>query len=166
MLIWLLRLSVHLALCVLVFTCKWLFLDWYLYLNRGSWTLVPPLSTGVPITDPKYFSQMSVEELGHVLRSDNQTPMPMLQERHQVPSRTQDNRETAIIQIHTLPGWLDIGFTVGTSVPCVFAKRRMSHSWIQSVLLEINSQHFCSTKQQKKRSIDWTKKVRGVLLRP
>ncbi|KAL7390887.1 hypothetical protein ABVT39_000868 [Epinephelus coioides] len=27
---------------------------------------------------------MSVEELGHVLRSDNETPMPMLKERHQV----------------------------------------------------------------------------------
>ncbi|XP_070760689.1 queuosine 5'-phosphate N-glycosylase/hydrolase isoform X2 [Enoplosus armatus] len=39
---------------------------------------------GIPITDPKYFSQMSVEQLGHVLRSDNKTPMPMLQERHQV----------------------------------------------------------------------------------
>nr|XP_054587496.1 queuosine salvage protein isoform X1 [Nothobranchius furzeri]XP_054587497.1 queuosine salvage protein isoform X1 [Nothobranchius furzeri] len=38
---------------------------------------------GVPITDPKYFSQMSVEELGLVLRSDNETAMPMLQERHQ-----------------------------------------------------------------------------------
>lgn len=42
------------------------------------------LSTGVPITDPKYFSQMSLEELAHVLRSDNNTAMPMLQERHQV----------------------------------------------------------------------------------
>lgn len=41
-------------------------------------------STGVPITDPKYFSKISVEELAHVLRSDNETPMPMLQERHQV----------------------------------------------------------------------------------
>ncbi|XP_075955328.1 queuosine 5'-phosphate N-glycosylase/hydrolase [Anarhichas minor] len=42
------------------------------------------MEEGLPITDPKYFSQMSVEELGHVLRSDNETPMPMLQERHQV----------------------------------------------------------------------------------
>ncbi|XP_053180877.1 queuosine salvage protein [Scomber japonicus] len=42
------------------------------------------MEEGIPITDPKYFSQMSVEELGHVLRSDNETPMPMLQERHQV----------------------------------------------------------------------------------
>lgn len=39
---------------------------------------------GIPITDPKYFSQMSVQELAHILRSDNETPMPMLQERHQV----------------------------------------------------------------------------------
>lgn len=39
---------------------------------------------GIPITEPKYFSQMSVQELAHVLRSDNETPMPMLQERHQV----------------------------------------------------------------------------------
>ncbi|XP_029959909.1 queuosine 5'-phosphate N-glycosylase/hydrolase [Salarias fasciatus] len=42
------------------------------------------MEEGIPITDPKYFSQMSVEELGRVLRSDNETPMPMLQERHQV----------------------------------------------------------------------------------
>uniref|UniRef100_A0A3Q2UQ55 Queuosine 5'-phosphate N-glycosylase/hydrolase n=1 Tax=Fundulus heteroclitus TaxID=8078 RepID=A0A3Q2UQ55_FUNHE len=38
----------------------------------------------VPITDPKYFSQMSVEELAQVLRSDNDIVMPMIQERHQV----------------------------------------------------------------------------------
>ncbi|XP_039887619.1 queuosine salvage protein isoform X1 [Simochromis diagramma] len=42
------------------------------------------MEEGVPITDPKYFSQMNVEELGRVLRSDNETPMPMLRERHQV----------------------------------------------------------------------------------
>ncbi|CAJ1068940.1 queuosine salvage protein [Xyrichtys novacula] len=42
------------------------------------------MEEGIPITDPKYFSQISVEELGHVLRSDNKTAMPMLQERHQV----------------------------------------------------------------------------------
>uniref|UniRef100_A0A3Q1ILQ5 Queuosine 5'-phosphate N-glycosylase/hydrolase n=2 Tax=Anabas testudineus TaxID=64144 RepID=A0A3Q1ILQ5_ANATE len=42
------------------------------------------LEEGIPITEPKYFSQISVEELGHVLRSDNETPMPMLQERHKV----------------------------------------------------------------------------------
>ncbi|CAG5923701.1 unnamed protein product [Menidia menidia] len=42
------------------------------------------MDEGIPITDPKYFSKISVEELGHVLRSDNDTPMPMLQERHQV----------------------------------------------------------------------------------
>ncbi|XP_077378291.1 queuosine 5'-phosphate N-glycosylase/hydrolase [Festucalex cinctus] len=42
------------------------------------------MEEGVPITDPKFFSQMSVEELAHILRSDNKTPMPMLQERHQV----------------------------------------------------------------------------------
>lgn len=47
-------------------------------------TFSSPHSTGVPITDPKYFSQMNVEELGRVLRSDNETPMPMLRERHQV----------------------------------------------------------------------------------
>ncbi|XP_014851447.1 PREDICTED: UPF0553 protein C9orf64 homolog [Poecilia mexicana] len=42
------------------------------------------MEEGVPITDPKYFSKMSVEELGKVLRSDNETAMPMVQERHQV----------------------------------------------------------------------------------
>lgn len=37
----------------------------------------------MPITDPAYFSQMSEVDLAHVLRSDNDTPMPMLKERHQ-----------------------------------------------------------------------------------
>lgn len=41
-------------------------------------------SAGIPITDPMYFSQMSLKELAHVLRSDNETDMPMLQERHEV----------------------------------------------------------------------------------
>ncbi|KAF6729561.1 UPF0553 protein C9orf64-like [Oryzias melastigma] len=41
------------------------------------------MEEGIPITDPVYFSQMSLKELAHVLRSDNETPMPMLQERHQ-----------------------------------------------------------------------------------
>uniref|UniRef100_A0A674MUJ3 Queuosine 5'-phosphate N-glycosylase/hydrolase n=2 Tax=Takifugu rubripes TaxID=31033 RepID=A0A674MUJ3_TAKRU len=42
------------------------------------------MDEGIPITEPKYFSQMSVQELAHILRSDNETPMPMLEERHQV----------------------------------------------------------------------------------
>ncbi|XP_034026340.1 queuosine salvage protein isoform X2 [Thalassophryne amazonica] len=42
------------------------------------------MEEGLAITDPKYFSQITVEELGHIFRSDNETPMPMLQERHQV----------------------------------------------------------------------------------
>lgn len=37
----------------------------------------------MPITDPAYFSQMSEADLARVLRSDNDTPMPMLKERHQ-----------------------------------------------------------------------------------
>lgn len=55
---------------------------------RGYMTLCAAITRamdeGVPITDPNYFSKMSIEELAHVLRSDNSTPMPMLQERHQV----------------------------------------------------------------------------------
>ncbi|KAK3540220.1 hypothetical protein QTP70_028415 [Hemibagrus guttatus] len=41
------------------------------------------MDEGVPITNPAYFSQMSEADLAHVLRSDNDTPMPMLKERHQ-----------------------------------------------------------------------------------
>ncbi|MCI4381171.1 hypothetical protein PGIGA_G00248570 [Pangasianodon gigas] len=41
------------------------------------------MDEGVPITDPAYFFQMSEDDLAHVLRSDNDTPMPMLKERHQ-----------------------------------------------------------------------------------
>ncbi|XP_010875081.2 queuosine salvage protein [Esox lucius] len=55
---------------------------------RGYMTLCAAITRameeGIPITEPSYFSQMSVEELGHVLRSDNDTPMPMLEERHRV----------------------------------------------------------------------------------
>ncbi|XP_076126178.1 queuosine 5'-phosphate N-glycosylase/hydrolase [Alosa pseudoharengus] len=40
------------------------------------------LDEGVPITDPAYFSKMSLEDLGRVLRSDSSVPMPMLSERH------------------------------------------------------------------------------------
>lgn len=41
------------------------------------------MDEGVPITDPAYFSQMRETDLARVLRSDNDTPMPMLRERHQ-----------------------------------------------------------------------------------
>ncbi|KAK7933813.1 hypothetical protein WMY93_004709 [Mugilogobius chulae] len=41
------------------------------------------MDEGVPITDPQFFSHMSLDQLKHVLRSDNDTPMPMIQERHQ-----------------------------------------------------------------------------------
>lgn len=55
---------------------------------RGYMTLCAAISRameeGIPITEPSYFSQISVEELGRVLRSDNATPMPMLHERHRV----------------------------------------------------------------------------------
>lgn len=37
----------------------------------------------MPITDPAYFSQMSEADLARILRSDNDTPMPMLKERHE-----------------------------------------------------------------------------------
>ncbi|XP_062854689.1 queuosine salvage protein [Trichomycterus rosablanca] len=42
------------------------------------------MGEGVPITDPSYFSQMSEADLAHVLRSDSDTPMPMLKDRHRV----------------------------------------------------------------------------------
>lgn len=42
------------------------------------------MDEGVPITDPEFFSHISLEKLRHVLRSDNDTPMPMIEERHQV----------------------------------------------------------------------------------
>lgn len=48
-----------------------------------TWVFLPPFLIGVPITDPAYFSQMSEADLARVLRSDNDTPMPMLKERHQ-----------------------------------------------------------------------------------
>ncbi|XP_028294540.1 queuosine 5'-phosphate N-glycosylase/hydrolase [Gouania willdenowi] len=42
------------------------------------------MDQGVPITDPKFFSEISLDQLRWVLRSDNSTNMPMIQERHQV----------------------------------------------------------------------------------
>ncbi|XP_063050407.1 queuosine salvage protein [Engraulis encrasicolus] len=39
------------------------------------------LDEGVPITDPDYFSKISLEDLARVLRSDTEVPMPMLAER-------------------------------------------------------------------------------------
>ncbi|XP_033829285.1 queuosine salvage protein [Periophthalmus magnuspinnatus] len=42
------------------------------------------MDEGVPITDPQFFSHVSLEQLRHVLRSDNDTPMPMILQRHQV----------------------------------------------------------------------------------
>ncbi|KAM6959016.1 queuosine 5'-phosphate N-glycosylase/hydrolase [Aplochiton taeniatus] len=56
--------------------------------HRGYMTLCAAITRamdeGIPITEPSYFSQMSMEELGYVLRSDNATSMPMLPERHTV----------------------------------------------------------------------------------
>ncbi|KAG7481120.1 hypothetical protein MATL_G00063440 [Megalops atlanticus] len=40
------------------------------------------MDEGLPITDASYFARISLEELKHVLRSDNDTLMPMLEERH------------------------------------------------------------------------------------
>lgn len=42
------------------------------------------MEEGIPITDPAFFSHISMDQLRHVLRSDNDTPMPMLAQRHQV----------------------------------------------------------------------------------
>ena len=58
-----------------------------LYGHSFLLTLLSP-ALGVPITEPEYFSRMSLEQLRHVLRSDNTTPMPMLEERHQVRPTT------------------------------------------------------------------------------
>lgn len=41
------------------------------------------LDEGVPITEPQCFAHIGLEQLRHILRSDNDTPMPMIQERHQ-----------------------------------------------------------------------------------
>lgn len=54
------------------------------FIPNHAFDALPTLPAGIPITDPRYFSQMSLQELAHILRSDNETPMPMLQERHQV----------------------------------------------------------------------------------
>ncbi|XP_028658255.1 queuosine salvage protein isoform X2 [Erpetoichthys calabaricus] len=42
------------------------------------------LDEGIPITEASYFANMTLDELKHVLRSDNDVPMPMIEERHRV----------------------------------------------------------------------------------
>ncbi|MBN3314319.1 QSPP protein, partial [Atractosteus spatula] len=40
------------------------------------------LDEGIPITQASYFANMTLDDLKHVLRSDNDVPMPMIEERH------------------------------------------------------------------------------------
>ncbi|MGH0163652.1 UNVERIFIED_CONTAM: hypothetical protein FKN15_064609 [Acipenser sinensis] len=41
------------------------------------------MDEGIPITEALYFANMTLDDLKHVLRSDNNVPMPMIKERHQ-----------------------------------------------------------------------------------
>ncbi|XP_066567177.1 queuosine 5'-phosphate N-glycosylase/hydrolase [Amia ocellicauda] len=42
------------------------------------------MDEGIPITHASYFANMTLDDLKHVLRSDNDIPMPMIEERHRV----------------------------------------------------------------------------------
>uniref|UniRef100_A0A8C4WUH7 Queuosine 5'-phosphate N-glycosylase/hydrolase n=1 Tax=Eptatretus burgeri TaxID=7764 RepID=A0A8C4WUH7_EPTBU len=54
--------------------------------HSGYWALCAAinraLDEGIPITSAAYYSQMNVDELAYVLRSDSNTAIPLLQERH------------------------------------------------------------------------------------
>ena len=38
-------------------------------------------TTGIPLTDPKFFATVTKEQLSHILRSDSEYPIPLLDER-------------------------------------------------------------------------------------
>uniref|UniRef100_UPI00358F4353 queuosine 5'-phosphate N-glycosylase/hydrolase isoform X2 n=1 Tax=Myxine glutinosa TaxID=7769 RepID=UPI00358F4353 len=54
--------------------------------HGGYWALCAAinraLDEGIPITSAAYYSQMSLDELAYVLRSDSDTAIPLLRERH------------------------------------------------------------------------------------
>ncbi|CAM9410976.1 unnamed protein product [Lampetra planeri] len=58
----------------------------------GYWTLCAAmnraLDEGFHMTSASYYSNITFEELSHVLRSDSGSPMPMLAERHRVLTET------------------------------------------------------------------------------
>ncbi|XP_006008967.2 queuosine salvage protein isoform X1 [Latimeria chalumnae] len=58
----------------------------------GYWALCAAfnraLDEGIPITSASYYATMTLEQLKHVLRSDTNVPMPLLEERHQVLTET------------------------------------------------------------------------------
>ncbi|KAJ1206721.1 hypothetical protein NDU88_002122 [Pleurodeles waltl] len=58
----------------------------------GYWSLCAAinraLDEGIPFTKASYFATMTLEELKHILRSDSEEPMPMIEERHCVLKET------------------------------------------------------------------------------
>ncbi|XP_069481966.1 queuosine 5'-phosphate N-glycosylase/hydrolase [Ambystoma mexicanum] len=58
----------------------------------GYWSLCAAinraLDEGIPFIKASYFSKMTLDELKHILRSDSDEPMPMIEERHQVLNET------------------------------------------------------------------------------
>ncbi|XP_007905007.2 queuosine salvage protein [Callorhinchus milii] len=57
-------------------------------MHSGYWSLCAAinraLDEGIPITSASYYSTMTLDQLKHVLRSDTDIPMPLIEERHRV----------------------------------------------------------------------------------
>ncbi|XP_038626021.1 queuosine salvage protein [Tachyglossus aculeatus] len=58
----------------------------------GYWSLCAAvnraLDEGIPITSASYYASVTLDQVRHVLRSDTDVPMPLIQERHRILNET------------------------------------------------------------------------------
>ncbi|XP_066113080.1 queuosine 5'-phosphate N-glycosylase/hydrolase isoform X2 [Saccopteryx bilineata] len=58
----------------------------------GYWSLCAAinraLDEGIPITSASYYATVTLDQVRHILRSDTEVPMPLLEERHQILNET------------------------------------------------------------------------------
>ncbi|OWK07127.1 hypothetical protein Celaphus_00017062, partial [Cervus elaphus hippelaphus] len=58
----------------------------------GYWSLCAAvnraLDEGIPITSASYYATVTLDEVRHILRSDTDVPMPLIEERHRILNET------------------------------------------------------------------------------
>ncbi|XP_051822211.1 queuosine salvage protein [Antechinus flavipes] len=58
----------------------------------GYWALCAAinraLDKGIPLTRPSYYATVTLDQLQHILHSDTDVPMPLIEERHQILNET------------------------------------------------------------------------------
>ncbi|XP_074136270.1 queuosine 5'-phosphate N-glycosylase/hydrolase [Sminthopsis crassicaudata] len=58
----------------------------------GYWALCAAinraLDEGIPLTRPSYYATVTLDQLQHILHSDTDVPMPLIEERHQILNET------------------------------------------------------------------------------